>query len=486
MGLQDSTKTRVEPVFDELLARDETGNTWLSKLVALPARPGVVAPVVPPAPLTRCGWGDEEVGLPAPCSLLAWLVRNAVLVDQEAHRKTSKSTRAKRELLLKHDAATADEAMRLLSREPVSARAWYVLEGVTRPDVYLESEKCIVVIEGKRTEPGPTISTTWMATRHQMLRHLDCAWECRRGRDVLGFFIVEGEGGASALSVPSLWQAAVEMTVRTDVLKASLPHRNEAEREAIARGFLGATTWQRVCRESDISWAELPDSAPTAARMTRSRNDLLQSCEDHLYFLRDAYRLYHKGQRPRYKQIAGELRVLVCRTRHNHPLLLDLMDAYKFTYDVQPPEIGIFPYRLFIPMVGQSALEETEEEEVVLRDTLKPEELARAREAAAWPVPLREFVDYGLAVSFAPDEYSYRDLVLMVAQQFGSSHEDPKLKWSIADLRAARDGEHSAAIGPLLELAEVIIKAGSEFIAFLQARHGYKPTYSWEQPTGPP
>lgn len=263
MGLQDSTKTRVEPVFDELLARDETGNTWLSKLAALPARPGVVAPVVPPAPLTRSRWGDEEIGLPAPRSLLVWLVRNAALVNEEAHRNTSKSTREKRDLLLKHDAATADEAMRFLSREPVSARAWYVLEGVTRPDVYLESEKCIVVIEGKRTELGPTISTTWMATRHQMLRHLDCAWECRKGRDVLGFFIVEGEGGASAVGVPPLWQAAVEMTVRDDVLSASLPHRNWAEREAIAQSFFGATTWQRVCREFEIPWGDLPESTPT-------------------------------------------------------------------------------------------------------------------------------------------------------------------------------------------------------------------------------
>lgn len=264
MGLQDSTKTRVEPVFNELRQRDETGITWLSQLVGLPTGPAVATPIVSPTPLTRWGWSNREVGLPAPRALLAWLVRHAELVDGRAHQKTSISTRRNRDLLLKRDATTIDKAMRLLSREPVSDRAWYVLEGVTQPDVYLENEKCIVVIEGKRTELGPTTSTTWMRTRHQMLRHLDCAWEGRRGRDVLGFFIVEGEGGASGLDVPASWQAAVEMTVRDDVLSASLPHRNHAEPEAISRCFLGATTWQRVCREFDISWAELPDSTPTA------------------------------------------------------------------------------------------------------------------------------------------------------------------------------------------------------------------------------
>jgi hypothetical protein len=260
MRLRDSTKTRVEPVFDELLVRDGTGAAWLPRLVALPSRQGAAAPTLPAIPLTRYGWGDSEISLAPPKHLLVWLVQNATLVDALAHQKTSPSTRAKRDLLLKRDAATIGEALARLSAEQVSDRRWYVLEGCTWPDVYLETERTVVVIEGKRTESAPTTCTTWMSMRHQMLRHLDCAWERRAGRDLFGFFIGEGEGGPSGVAVPPSWQAAAEDTVTANALSGSLPHRGEAERHAIAQCFLGATTWQSVCREFNIVWSELPDT----------------------------------------------------------------------------------------------------------------------------------------------------------------------------------------------------------------------------------
>ncbi len=260
MGLQDSTVTRVEPIFDELLARDETGVSWLPRLLALPTRPGAITPCTPALPLVRSGWGDAEIPLAPPRELLLWLVKNATLVDALAHQKTSPLTREKRDRLLKHDPDTIRDALTRLTGAQVSDRAWYVLEGCTWPDVYLETERALVVIEGKRTERAPTTYTTWMAIRHQMLRHLDCAWELRAGRDLFGFFIVEGVGGATGLAVPPSWQSAVADTVKADALTASLPHRREPERDAIARCFLGATTWQTVCREFDIAWSELPDS----------------------------------------------------------------------------------------------------------------------------------------------------------------------------------------------------------------------------------
>jgi hypothetical protein len=152
------------------------------------------------------------------------------------------------------------EALRLLSRPQLPSRAWYVLEGQSQPDVYLETPELLVVIEGKRTESGPTTDTTWMPVRHQMLRHLDGAWETRGNRKLVGFFIVEGAGGPDDMAVPQRWQIAAQETVAPSAIAGSLPHRSPEERHAIAAAFLGVTTWQRVCGAIGLSYAGLPDT----------------------------------------------------------------------------------------------------------------------------------------------------------------------------------------------------------------------------------
>lgn len=148
-----------------------------------------------------------------------------------------------------------------LLKENPRERGWYVLEGLSQPDAYLETDEAIVVIEGKRTEPGPTIGTKWMPRRHQMLRHLDAAWEARGQKRVYSFFILEGEGGPDAVEVPARWVDAARNTISTTAICDSLPHRDAAEQLAIARCFLGVTTWQAVCKTFDIDWTKLPDSA---------------------------------------------------------------------------------------------------------------------------------------------------------------------------------------------------------------------------------
>lgn len=95
-----------------------------------------------------------------------------------------------------------------------------------------------------------------MSIRDQMLRHMDCAWEIRGHRCVLGLYILEAHEGA----LPDGWAVCAADTVREDVLSASLPHRSNGERAEIAAGFLGVTTWDEVCREFHIDPAGLPDT----------------------------------------------------------------------------------------------------------------------------------------------------------------------------------------------------------------------------------
>jgi len=96
-----------------------------------------------------------------------------------------------------------------------------------------------------------------MAGRHQMLRHIDCAWEIACGRKVIGFFIVEGNN--EDVEVPLNWIEFAKLTIRQDAIASSLPHRGPEEQRGIASCFAGVTTWQRLCEVFNIDWATLPD-----------------------------------------------------------------------------------------------------------------------------------------------------------------------------------------------------------------------------------
>lgn len=251
-GKNNSTDTRVTPVFSELLRRKCEGRTWLPALLALPMREraSTIRAATPPI-IAPVRFGRNEVRLKPPIELLRFLVNNPTRLRPPVKETTSAATREKRKALLSaNPKAVREEALALLGRR-VAEKAWYVLEGPTQPDVYIETEDAVVVIEGKRTERDATTTTTWMAERDQMLRHLDGAWEIRGNRRVYGFYIVEDDP-AEGPDVPAHWQGVCAKTIASRTLSASLPHRSAAEQRAIASSFLGATTWSRVRSALDL------------------------------------------------------------------------------------------------------------------------------------------------------------------------------------------------------------------------------------------
>lgn len=249
MGLRNSSKTRVAPVFAALFAKDRTGRLWLPQLLGLGSRSkaldterdvGTLPEDHPP------WWGDNERSLEPPRSLLRWLVCNAS-PPKNPKSWGSGDTRAKRERLVRRDQQTIREALRLLEERP-RRRAWYVLEGESRPDACLQTEHLLLVVEGKRTERGATTSTSWMSGRSQILRHMDAAWDIRNGRRVVGLMVVEGSGPDDQAAIGRHWLRESEGQIAEGMLAASLPHRSADERQALAAGFLGVTTWQAINR----------------------------------------------------------------------------------------------------------------------------------------------------------------------------------------------------------------------------------------------
>jgi len=257
---RDSSLTRVKPVFDHLLRTDQSGSSWLARLLSLPVEGNVLSlPVGCSFTIKDHGWGSNEKKIDAPVSLLSWLIRHprkpmsGILSSDPIKAK-------KRQQWLEGSPVRRIEALKLLRYNPNNEN-WHVFEGQTQPDVFIETDDLVVVIEGKRTEQTPTTKTKWMAGRHQMLRHLDCAQEIRGNKYLVGFFIVEGEGMST--EVPAKWLEYARDTIKPDAVLSSLPNRGPEEQKDITSAFIGVTTWQRVCKEFcdlGLNWQLLPDT----------------------------------------------------------------------------------------------------------------------------------------------------------------------------------------------------------------------------------
>ena len=255
MGKRDSSKTRVAPIFNILCASDKTGKSWLPKLLCLP----IVGTSVLPNPswdftIEDKGWEPNEKKLEPPVSLLSWLIRHPRMPsDGQLSENASKAQ--KRKELIEGSYTRLREALSLLRENPLKDD-WHIFEGNTQPDVFIETPDLMIVIEGKRTEREATKETKWMPGRHQMWRHIDCAWEIKGKREVFGFFIVEGLG--LSCDAPEKWIRETKITMSKEALAFSLPHRGPEEQEEMRKSFLGLTTWQRVCRDFGIDWNLLP------------------------------------------------------------------------------------------------------------------------------------------------------------------------------------------------------------------------------------
>jgi hypothetical protein len=213
-----------------------------------------------------------------------------------------------------------------------------------------------------------------------------------------------------------------------------------------------------------------------APRVSKSPEERIRDCETHLSFLQEARDKY-PTDRERYKQVAGELRVLVCKTNRNKPLLLDLMDEYGFYYEVQRDPAGP-PVKGPMPVVGWRddpvQQELAREVEQALGDEQKLNALLARQESLNIALPLRRYVDEGLAVYIAPQDYSYNRLTRAIAEQCGVAHEDEAIEEGLAAMQCILIGNDHSNIRVLISFADTILRAGLEFLAFMVATYRYQ------------
>lgn len=280
MGQFNSSALRVVPIFDRLHSVDPRGIQWLPRLLMVGNRARRVfekQPVTQLNPGHAKTWGRNEIALPAPFALLEYLIRH-ITPEQVKRSGDQGETRARREALALGEPETVAmascELEALRSSKSPPHRAWYVLEGSSRPDATLEMEHAVLVIEGKLTERSCTSRTKWMARRSQLLRHMDAAaaYERFRGKRVFGLLLVEGEGeDVGAMVPPRHWISESEAQLESKNLCGALPHLSSAERYVLAEGVLGVATWQAVCHVNGVPWSSVPTSPGLAERLRSVR-----------------------------------------------------------------------------------------------------------------------------------------------------------------------------------------------------------------------
>lgn len=255
MGKFNSSKTRVEPVFDWLVQADPTGSRWLQGLMA----PGshsleVDASTLGLRLIDRHGrrWGSDECSLPAPLALLEHLVKSITEKQVIASGDTGEVRRLRMALAHKRVDETAAALAELHAGK--RGRQWFVLEGQSRPDALLETSDVVLLVEGKRTEKSCTSKTKWMGKRSQLLRHMDAALEAYPKKRVLGLLVVEGDGGAEATTPSAYWKSECANQTSAEMLDASLPHRTLEDQARLAAGVVGVVTWQGICAANGIPW----------------------------------------------------------------------------------------------------------------------------------------------------------------------------------------------------------------------------------------
>jgi len=272
-GYFNSAITRIRPAFRMLFRKDMTGTSWVPEILKLADKnaqyasqlakdPGRIYPPLlrkrdyPDAILKEYGIDvirlEEcfEKSLPPPKRFLQWLIQNPSKmswpkIDLLIENQEILIYREK--LFGQHGKAiqqeTMDRALRELHEYGVmeSKDKWWAFEGFTEIDCYLETDRLILLIEGKRKEPLAN-STAWYRGRNQLLRNLEVAREACGDKDFVVVVISESRIDP----------------ITPQVIERGLPHFSVEERKELIGHYVGNMLWRDFCKATDISYDDLP------------------------------------------------------------------------------------------------------------------------------------------------------------------------------------------------------------------------------------
>lgn len=236
MGIRNSTFTRVQPLFDYILKDCDK----LNKLLKL-----VNSNISVNGPINIILYGDTETAITPPPSLLIWCINNLDELERPKNYgvKMTSPTYKKRESLFNKDKSATNDALMLLKNENIPQRDWYIFEGYTHPDFYIETDDTIIIGEAKRTEDKLTTTTTWLKNRDQLIRHIDSVID--RQKRTLSFLIVDD---------PKMYN--LDCYEKEVYFEESLKHRDNQTIKKIKESYIGCITWNKIANSFKLNFPD--------------------------------------------------------------------------------------------------------------------------------------------------------------------------------------------------------------------------------------
>lgn len=210
------------------------------------------------------------------------------------------------------------------------------------------------------------------------------------------------------------------------------------------------------------------------SKQTRDHLDLIQSCEFHLNLLWEA-RQKISVDNMRFKQIAGELRILLFETRTNKPLLLKIMDLYGVQARVRPE-----PDSRFLMIGWREDPEYKRAYQTMLNPPVEANALIESLHKImppGNPVMFKDWIKHAVAIGNEYGEYSYKELILSLAQQMGCSHEDEAVDALLDMFSQINNNKEPLFLKSLLGCTKTTLGVGAFLFMWLRKSQGYKPKY---------
>ena len=127
---------------------------------------------------------------------------------------------------------------------------WANLETASHPDLFIENETHILLVEGKLTEDGTKKNVSYIAHRSQMVRHIQntIAYLEEKGEEkqIFAFYILP-ENFKKISEIKE--KRAIEKDINSETVPIPAPIRKK-----IADSYYGCTTWEAVSEKLGIEF----------------------------------------------------------------------------------------------------------------------------------------------------------------------------------------------------------------------------------------